>query len=368
MREVLGHVRARGLRTVYEPAWRAPAPPVPAGAGAGRAAALGRTRRRLPESGCSWSPGTIPGTLAGIEGLAELVETLARCPATRVTLACADGFGADRYGGYYQRQGVEVAAGPLDWLDWCGDRRYHYSHVVVSDEGLTTRLWPVVRSSQPQALAVLYSERLPFRRNQALGDASWHIEGTETVAEVLQARLLRQLEGIEMAWCASERGRQPGGRPLARTGQRGPARPGRGPGGAPRGSPTGTGWRWWPPTASMPPADPEDPVMRALEGLVPAWRRRDMSLQVRVISDWPTPGLAHMAAKAGAEIVPSGGDLVAALSTARLVVAPVHHGMSASGWVAAAAAAGTPWLCTPEGVAGTDLGRLQGPLSSPTWP
>ena len=53
-------------------------------------------------------------------------------------------------------------------------------------------------------MAVLYSERLPFRRSQALGDASWHTEGTETVAEVRQARLLRQLEGIQTAWCASD--------------------------------------------------------------------------------------------------------------------------------------------------------------------
>jgi len=65
--------------------------------------------------------------------------------------------------------------------------------------------------------------------------------------------------------------------------------------------------------------DPEAPAMRALEELVPAWRRRDMSLKVTVVSDWPTPGLAHMATAAGAEIVPSGGDLVRALSTARLV-------------------------------------------------
>ena len=39
--------------------------------------------------------------------------------------------------------------------------------------------------------------------------------------------------------------------------------------------------------------DPEEPAVRALEELVPAWRRRDMSLRVRVVSDWPTPGLAQ---------------------------------------------------------------------------
>ena len=103
----------------------------------------------------------------------------------------------------------------------------------------------MVRSSQPQALAALYSERLPFRRSQALGDASWHVEGTETIREVHQARLLRQLEGIEMAWCASDAdanllaglrpgaGRHaPGAAPVAARPGQGVRRPrGRGPGG-----------------------------------------------------------------------------------------------------------------------------------------
>ena len=61
-----------------------------------------------------------------------------------------------------------------------------------------------MRATQPQALRVLYNERLPFRRSQALGEATWHTEGTETVAEVLHTRLLRQLEGVDAAWCASE--------------------------------------------------------------------------------------------------------------------------------------------------------------------
>ena len=168
--------------------------------------------------------GTIPGTLAGIEGLAELVEVLARCPATRVTLACADGFGADRYGGYYERQGVEVAAGPLDWLEWCADRRYHYSHVLVSDEGLTTRLWPMVRSSQPQALAGLYSERLPFRRSQALGDASWHVEGTETIRGP-SGPVAAPIGGHRDGLVCQRRGRQPAGRVAAWAGRHAPGPP-----------------------------------------------------------------------------------------------------------------------------------------------
>ena len=104
--------------------------------------------------------------------------------------------------------------------------------------------------------------------------------------------------------------------------------------------------------------DPEEPALRALEELVPAWRRRDLSLRVRVISDWPTPGLALAASRAGAEVVPSDGDLVGALGTARLAVGPVHHGTSASSWVPAAMAAGTPWLVTAKGLEGSDLADI----------
>ncbi len=354
VREVVRYVRDQGWRAVYEPTWRVPAPegflPAPAPVGPRRWAERdeGAPVRVLVVTG------TIPGTLAGAEGLAEVVEVLARCPATRVTLACADGFGADRYGAYYQRQGVEVAAGPLDWLEWCADRRYHYSHVLVSDEGLTTRLWPMARSSQPQALAGLYSERLPFRRSQALGDASWHVEGTETIREVHQGRLLRQLEGIEMAWCASDADANllAGLRPGLVVTRLGPPLLPPGPG---KGFADREGVALVATDSFDAAGDPEAPALRALEELVPAWRRRDMSLKVTVVSDWPTPGLAHMATAAGAEIVPSRGDLVGALRTARLVVAPVVHGTSASAWVPAALAAGTPWLCTPKAVAGTYL-------------
>jgi GT2 family glycosyltransferase len=348
--ELLGHVRQQGFRVVFEPAWQVPAPkgfvPAPAPAGPQRWAERDEacpTRALVVTS-------TIPGTLAGAEGLVALVATLARCPRTRVTLACADGFAADRYAGWYRRQGVEVAAGPSDWLAWCGGRRYHYSHVLVSDDGLMTRLWPVVRSTQPQAMAVLYSERLPLRRSQALAEASWHDEGAETVAELYQSRLLAQLEGVEAAWCASPAD----ARLLA--GLLGPAKV------------TELG----PPTLAPAPAkgfadregvaivatdsfdisaDPEEAAWRALETIVPAWRRRDISLRVKVVSDWPTPGLARLAAQLGAEVVPSGGDLTRVLASARVAVAPASHGGGVAGWAPAAMAAGTPWLSTEEAAA-----------------
>ena len=357
--EVLEHVRSKGLRTVYEPSWRWSAPPglpfAPGPAGPRRWA----ERDEACPTRVLVVTGTIPGTLVGAEGLTEVVESLARCASTRVTLACADGFGASRYGGHYQRQGVEVIAGPVDWPAWCADRRYHYSHVLVSDEGLTTHLWQLVRTTQPQAMAVLYSERLPFRRAQALGDASWHTEGTETVAEIGQRQLLHQVEGLQAAWCASaadasllaglgpELAVSRFGPPLFRQV-------------AAKGYADREGVVLVATDNFDVSSDPEEPAVRALEELVPAWRRRDMSLRVKIVSDWPTPGLVEAAARFGAEVVPSGGDLVAALSTARLVLSPLNHGTSVSSWVPAAMAAGTPWLTTEKAVTGTYLDGLEG--------
>ena len=355
VREVVRYVRDQGWRAVYEPTWRVPAPegflPAPAPVGPRRWAERdeGAPVRVLVVTG------TIPGTLAGAEGLAEVVEVLARCPATRVTLACADGFGADRYGAYYQRQGVEVAAGPLDWLEWCADRRYHYSHVLVSDEGLTTRLWPMaaVQPTSGTGRAVLGTPALPAqpgpgRRQLARGGDRDHSGGPPGPVAA-PARRASRWPGVPATptptcW--------PALRPGLVVTRLGPPLLPPGPG---KGFADREGVALVATDSFDAAGDPEAPALRALEELVPAWRRRDMSLKVTVVSDWPTPGLAHMAAAAGAEIVPSGGDLVGALRTARLVVAPVVHGTSASSWVPAALAAGTPWLCTPKAVAGTYL-------------
>ena len=357
--EVLDHVRARGLRIVYEPSWRAPAPegfsPLPAPGGPRRWA----QRDEATPTRVLVVTGTVPGTLVAPEGLVEVVGAVAQSRSTRVTLACADGFEARRLAGYYQRQGVEVVTGPVDWPRWCEDRRYHYSHVLVSDEGLMTRLWSLVRATQPQAFCVLYNERLPFRRSQALGEASWRPQGTETVAELLHARLLRQLEGIHTAWCAGgeDASLLTGLGSSLRVARLGPALPHQE---VVKGFADREGVALVATDNFDAAGDAEEPVLRALEELVPSWRRRDLSLRVRVICDWPTPGLALAASRAGAEVVPSNGDLVAALSTARLAVGPIVHGTSASSWVPAAMAAGTPWLVTAKALEGTDLAGLEG--------
>lgn len=358
--EVVDHVRAKGSRIVYEPSWRTALPPgrprpAPSPGGPRRWA----MRDELCPARALFVTGTVPGTLLGADGLGPLVELLARCPATRVTLACADGFGASTYGPHYRRQGVEVVAGPQDWLGWCTDRRYHYSHVFVSDEGLTTRLWPLVRSTQPQAMAILYSERLPVRRYQSRSGASVHTEGAGTLAELAHSGLLGQVEGVDAAWCASEAD----ARLLAGLGtglQAVTLGPPLFPAGPAKGFADRDGLVLVATDNFDLAGDPEAAVAKALEELVPAWRRRDMGLRARVVADWPTPGLAHLAGVVGAEVVGSGGDLVAALGTARLVVAPAEHGTSASSWVPAALAAGVPWLVTPEAVTGTYLEDLDG--------
>ena len=78
--EVLEHVRAKGLRMVYEPSWRVPAPegfsPLPAPAGPRRWA----QRDEATPTRVLVVTGTVPGTLVSPEGLVEIVEALAQSP------------------------------------------------------------------------------------------------------------------------------------------------------------------------------------------------------------------------------------------------------------------------------------------------
>jgi GT2 family glycosyltransferase len=304
--------------------------------------------------------GTVPGLDARTAGLAELVLLLARCPATRVTLACADGFGVPEVGPAYRRQGVEVVAGPQDWLTWAGDRRYHYSHVVVSDEGLTTRLWALVRSTQPQAMGIAYCEALPVRRYAARA-ATGPAEGTETLLEAAHASLLRQVSGIEAAWCALEAD----AKLLAGLGVAssvlGPYLP---PPAQPRGFTEREGLALVATDGFDVAADPEGTAKWALQELVPAWRRRDASLRVRLVSAWPTPGLAHLAEAAGAELVAPEGDPLAGLSEARLAVGPPLWGLAAgtpcletTGPEAAGAAAQRGWALLNDEVAWSEAAK-----------
>ena len=162
---------------------------------------MGRAGRNLPARALVVT-GPVPAAGGRPRAWASLVETLAQCPSTRVTLACADGFGAARYGGNYQRQGVEVVAGPVDWLARYGgpalpllprDRqRRRPDHPTVADRALDPA--PGHGGALFRAVAV------PL---QALGESSWHTEGTETVTEIGQNQLLRQVEGLHAAWCAS---------------------------------------------------------------------------------------------------------------------------------------------------------------------
>ena len=352
--DLLAHVQAKGLRVVYEPTWHVRAPEsIPAGPVTGGPRRWAERDRPTPTRVLVVT-GAVPGSRVGADGVAALAETLARCPATRVTLACADGFGCRQHAARFQQQGIEVVAGPRDWLAWCADRRYHYSHLVASDEGLTTALWLLARDTQPQAMAVLYSEGLPFRRNLALGARAQHSDGRETVVATAQARLLRLFEAVDMAWCSSRADAQllAGLLPDVAVSSFWPAL---GPWRAGKGFADREGVVLVATDGYDLVTGAEDGAISVLTELVPAWRRWDRSLNVKVVADWPTPGLSHLCRDViGAELVPSGGDLVDALSGARVAIAFTPAVLPE------AVAAGTALLLTPEAVGGFDLMGVSG--------
>ncbi len=378
LERALAHVQSRGARVVLEPWWRVVTEAGPVAHGAGAAQGAGPRAWAQRDEMCPTRvlvvTSELPGLGAGHDGLRSLVEALAACPGAQVTLACHDGFSVARYAVHYQHLGVEVVAGPVDWLTWCGRRRYHYSHVVVSDSGLVTRLWRVVRSTQPQAVRVLYSERLPVRAAQATAGATAGEDGTGTYAELLGAQLLAHLEGVDAAWCSSRTDARllAGLAPSVPVSVLGPPV---GHAVAGKGFADRAGVAVVATEAFDILGDAEQGAAAVLQRLVPAWRRRDMGLAVRVVADWPTPGLVALAERAGAQVVPSGGDLAAALAGSRLVVSLTARGTAAHNWVPAAMAAGVPWLC-PEGALATgpaeafaDLGCLNGEaaISSRGW-
>ena len=78
VRDVLEYVRGKGLRVVYEPSWRVPAPegfsPLPAPGGPRQWA----QRDHATPTRVLVVTGTVPGTLVSPEGLVEIVEALAQ--------------------------------------------------------------------------------------------------------------------------------------------------------------------------------------------------------------------------------------------------------------------------------------------------
>ena len=216
---------------------------------------------------------------------------------------------------YYQRQGVEVrparstgwpgAGPPLPLLARPGERRGPDRPAVAPGA-----LDPASGTGRP----VLGTPALPAQPGP--GRRQLARRGDRDHREVHQARLLRQLEGIEMAWCASDAdanllaGLRPG---LAVT-RLGPPlfRPGPGKGFADREGVALVA------TDSFDAAgDPEAPALRALEGLcrpAPAGHEPEGDGRERLAHSRP----GYMATAVGAEIVPSRGDLVGALRTARL--------------------------------------------------
>jgi GT2 family glycosyltransferase len=113
-------------------------------------------------------------------------------PHARVTLAAADGNEADRYAPPLLAQGIEVACPPIDWQEWFGLRRCHYSVVVVSRALNLERFGDLIQHTQPQALVVFDMEALSHRLYETM--AQTVSDPARVSAARIEAVRTRQLE------------------------------------------------------------------------------------------------------------------------------------------------------------------------------
>jgi GT2 family glycosyltransferase len=138
---------------------------------------------------------------------ALLGELAALWPSARITLAAPDGREAERYAASLLRQGIEVVCPPVDWLRWFGERRFHYSTVIVSRHQNVERFKGHLALTQPQALRIFDTEAFSFLRLERLAELlPPGKERTRTRVEAAKAREaeIRAVQEANVVFCVAD--------------------------------------------------------------------------------------------------------------------------------------------------------------------
>jgi GT2 family glycosyltransferase len=136
-----------------------------------------------------------------------LTELAALWPSARITFLAADGQDAQRYAEPLLRGGIEVVCPPVDWKRWFEVHRFHYSVAIVSRHSNIARYEGYLSQDQPQALRIFDTEALTFRRLERLAELlPPGPRANEVWAEAIQTRAIeiQAVQEADVILCVSD--------------------------------------------------------------------------------------------------------------------------------------------------------------------
>jgi O-antigen biosynthesis protein len=280
-------------------------------------------------------------------------------PTARITLIAVDPVNAERYAPPLWDSGVEVVWGQPDWSAWLEDRRYHYSVVVVSRPHNHQRFAAALHRTQPQAQWVYDAESLYFRRVERQARVATTPEARSGLID--DAKVLLDLESTAMraadlVVCVTEDERRiaeslaPGVATtvLSYVIQRDTR---------PVGFEKRSGLIFFGGFMAGAGSPNEDGALLAAGDVLPMLRHLDPSVRLAIVGADPTDAVRALAGPA-VQVVGAVDDPRDWLGRARVHLAPLRFGAGIKLKLLDSMAAGLPFVTTPVGAEGLELGRL----------
>jgi GT2 family glycosyltransferase len=292
-----------------------------------------------------------------------LVECAALWPRHRITLLAATSIGATKYAAPLLDAGIEVVAPPRDWPAWFESREFHYSTVIVSRVDNAERFRHLLRHTQPQALRIFDAEALAYRRleRQAalLGDSPAGHEMRVRALDAHEAEL-SAVEEADIVFTVSPEEREvvelaaPEKPVYLLPSYVTPAMPT--PGFNDR-----DGFVFFGGFLAGKDSPNEDAVIHLVQDVMPIVWESEPDARLTIIGADPTEDVLGLASSK-VDVVGYVADPAEYLTTARVHIHPMRFGAGIKLKLLETMAAGLPFVTTPVGAEGIELGPIRGQL------
>jgi GT2 family glycosyltransferase len=298
---------------------------------------------------------------SGDTRMSKLLGDLAALyPHGRITLAAADGTGAERYAPPLLAQGIEVVCPPVDWRQWFELRPFHYSVVIVSRVTNFERFGELIRRTQPQALVVFDIEALSYRLFETMANTvtdPGRVSAARAEAARTRALEFRVIQEVDAIFCVSEEEREiaaelapetptfllPGSAEIL---EQAPSYAGR------------ADLIFYGGFLAGPGSPNEDALLHLVEHVLPHIRQAHPGVVLHVVGADPTPAVQALHGD-GIEVVGYVESPYEWLSRARVHVHPIRFGAGIKNKLLDTIGAGLPFVTTKSGAEGLPLGELR---------